>query len=102
VLRVEFHPKARRELAEAAQWFNERSDNLGEALLDEVDAATARLLIMPGMGSLIRHRRIPPGHRKWVLARFRYILVYRVVNQVLWVVAVAHTSRKPGYWADRL
>jgi hypothetical protein len=36
------------------------------------------------------------------LARFRYRIVYVVLNDELLVVAVAHTSRAPEYWHMRL
>ena len=33
---------------------------------------------------------------------FPFRLVYFIVGDVLWVLAVAHDKRKPGYWLDRL
>lgn len=44
-----------------------------------------------------------PEVRRIRLQRFdEYDLVYTVVNDTLWIVAVAHAKRKPGYWVDRL
>ena len=39
--------------------------------------------------------------RKLRLGKFPYSLVYRVSDDVITVLAVAHQSRKPGYWQGR-
>jgi hypothetical protein len=36
------------------------------------------------------------------VGNFPFHLVYRLSGSVLRVIAVAHTSRRPGYWRDRL
>jgi hypothetical protein len=33
--------------------------------------------------------------------RFPYNVVYRIRDDDIYVVAVAHTSRRPNYWKDR-
>ncbi len=43
-----------------------------------------------------------PGVRTWALKRFPYTLVYRVEGDLITVIAVAHQSREPRYWVDRL
>jgi hypothetical protein len=37
-----------------------------------------------------------------VLKRFPYDIVVRELSEEILVVAVAHHSRRPGYWRDRL
>jgi len=39
--------------------------------------------------------------RKLPVGKFPYTLVYRVQGEVITVIAVAHQSRAPGYWAGR-
>jgi hypothetical protein len=51
------------------------------------------------------HPNLPaePEVRKLQLHRFsEYGLVYSIVNDTFWIVAVAHAKRRPGYWTDRL
>jgi hypothetical protein len=36
------------------------------------------------------------------LRRLRYGLFYLVERDTITLVAIAHTSRRPGYWLDRL
>jgi toxin ParE1/3/4 len=40
--------------------------------------------------------------RKYKVARFPYSVVYSLRNERIFVSAVAHTSRRPFYWHDRL
>jgi plasmid stabilization system protein ParE len=41
------------------------------------------------------------GTRELVLRRFPYTIVYRVMNGVIVIVAIAHHSREKGYWQSR-
>lgn len=41
--------------------------------------------------------------RKVQLKRFsEYGLIYTVIEDTFWIVAVAHAKRRPGYWIARL
>lgn len=93
----EFRPQARRELLEATQWY--LADG-GPAVAEQFEWALQRALrlleFMPQLGSPSY-----PGVRTWPLKHFPYTLVYRVKGKVITVIAVAHQSREPGYWAGR-
>ena len=41
------------------------------------------------------------GTRRYLFHRFPFQVVYRVVNDHIQVVAVAHGRRRPGYWKVR-
>ena len=36
------------------------------------------------------------------MARFPFTIRYLELQDCIWIVAFAHTSRKPGYWKARL
>jgi hypothetical protein len=42
------------------------------------------------------------GTRFYRLHRFPYLVVYRMTDDEVFVVAVAHHRRRVDYWADRL
>ena len=92
-----FRLQAQRELVEATQWYLE---DAGPAVAEQFEWAVQRALrllaVMPRLG-----RASYPGVRTWPLKHFPYTLVYRVKGEVISVVAVAHQSRTPGYWAAR-
>lgn len=95
-MKLEFHPDAEMELVEAAAYYEARVAGLGQRLGREVDRTTAVLLEHPGIGAAIE-----PGLRRFALDRFPYTLIDSVVGDVLYMLAVAHRSRRPGYWRAR-
>ena len=95
-MRLEFHPDAEMELGEAAAYYEERVTGLGERFGREVEHFTALLLDHPDIGA-----EIEPGLRRFVLDRFPYALIDCVAGDVLYVLAVAHQRRRPGYWRER-
>lgn len=64
--------------------------------LDEIDQALGLLIRFPDLGETEIHsvRTLP-------LHGFPYSLIYRHQVDVIRVIAVAHHSRRPGYWAER-
>jgi toxin ParE1/3/4 len=93
---VRFLRDAEAELVESARWYEENSPGLGARFLDEVERTLAILGEHPEIG-----RSLGADYRRVLTPRFPYALVYRFVEEEVVVVAVAHTSRRPGYWKDR-
>ena len=46
--------------------------------------------------------RLRKGYRRINLKVFPFYLAYVTEGELIWVLAVAHVSRKPGYWKKRL
>ncbi|MBM3333096.1 type II toxin-antitoxin system RelE/ParE family toxin, partial [Candidatus Sumerlaeota bacterium] len=40
-------------------------------------------------------------YRRCLLKRFPYGLIYRIETERIYVMAVAHLHREPGYWKKR-
>ena len=40
--------------------------------------------------------------RRYLLRGFPFLLIYRQHGDIVEILAVAHTSRKPGYWKARV
>jgi toxin ParE1/3/4 len=90
-------PQAQDELQQAAVFYIEQASIvLGEAFINEFERSTSILLATPHIGSIWRS-----GTRRFSLHRFPYSIIYQVKPDLLRVVAVAHQSRRPGYWAKR-
>ena len=41
------------------------------------------------------------AYRKFVVHHFPYLVFYEIVDDIVVVHAIAHSKRRPGYWADR-
>jgi plasmid stabilization system protein ParE len=91
------HPEAESDLREAAEYYRERAGNtLAQAFLAEFEHAAQLLLQHPMLGALWLH-----GKRRLVMKHFPYIVIYTSAAQEIRVWAVAHQSRRPGYWRNR-
>lgn len=65
----------------------------------DLDALIARICESPQMYPIIH----PPDIRQARMGRpFRYSVIYRERDDGISIIAVAHPSRKPGYWLDRI
>jgi hypothetical protein len=42
------------------------------------------------------------GTRKRRLYHFPYTVYYVEFDESIWIVAIAHQKRRPGYWTDRV
>ncbi|MGD9889167.1 MAG: type II toxin-antitoxin system RelE/ParE family toxin [Halothiobacillaceae bacterium] len=96
-MRLRLHPDAELDVQRAALFYEERAGRaLANALLDEYERALGGLLLHPLMGSVVEGglRRIP-------LKGFPYSIFYEPVAQEVRVMALAHQSRRPGYWLER-
>ncbi len=93
---VIFLDPALREMREAAQWYNRQEAGVGEEFLTEVDRAIDRFMFDPPAR--------PTAGRdvyRHPVDRFPFDLLYRIRPEQIEIVAVAHHSRKPGYWQRR-
>lgn len=95
-VRISFHPAAAAEVEAAVQWYVERSPVAARAFAAEVNACVERVRAAPD-----RWPRYVHGTRRYLFPHFPYSLVYRVQNEEVEVVAVAHHRRRPDYWRGR-
>ncbi len=99
---VRFHPAAAEEAEEAAAWYADERISLGQDFVRELDAALA--LLKSNTIPSTPHPHVPNGLgvRRFTLKRFKFDVVFVERGEALTVVAVAHHSRRPGYWKARL
>ena len=91
------HPEAQTDLRDAAQFYREQAGaSLAQAFLAEFEHSVGPLLQYPRLGSVWRH-----GKRRLLTRRFPFSIIYAVVDEQVRVLAVAHHSRRPGYWHSR-
>ncbi|MBI2214210.1 MAG: type II toxin-antitoxin system RelE/ParE family toxin [Acidobacteria bacterium] len=67
-----------------------------EAFVAEIDHAIERISEAPERYPETRH-----GRRRFVLFSFPFDVVYRASGERIEIIAVAHHSRRPGYWTSR-
>jgi len=95
---VHFSDPAAAELSAAVQWYEKRRAGLGAEFFDAVTTTIALIQSHPEVGA-VRPGRL--ASRQFKVHRFPYRVVYRLRDDDSYVVAVAHSSRRPDYWKHR-
>jgi len=84
------------ELNDAICYYEEQQTGLGLRLKEEVDQHVKWI---------IKNTTLPRiregGYRRVNLKVFPYYIAYIVREKTLWVLAIAHSHRKPEYWIKR-
>lgn len=96
-MKAEFHPAASEEIVETAAYYDGEVPGLGNSFIIEVERIIEILRDQPKIG-----QRIKKEFRRIILARFPYSLIYYIEPERIWVIAVAHQHRRPGYWQERI
>jgi plasmid stabilization system protein ParE len=95
-MRLIVRPEAESELLEAIDWYETRSPGLGSELLRCIDACFQRVLRNPELYPVV-HR----GIRMAIIRRFPYLVLYRLGDESITVIAVFHAKRDPKNWKSR-
>ena len=92
------HPEAVKEHKQQVAYYEEIQAGLGKryhteflAVLSHVCAAPKRLRVV-----------LAPNIRRALFKVFHFAIIYREVDGVVQVLAIAHQRREPGYWNGRL
>lgn len=96
-MRAVLHPAADIELSEATAYYAAIDPRLGERFYLEMERLMREICAHPKTFRQFD----PPAHRHFSLV-FPYGVIYLEQDDCLWIVAVMHMKRKPGYWKTRL
>ncbi len=99
---LEFHPEALEEFDAAGVWLDRERPGHGVLLYEEVRKRIVQAARLPKSGAPVVGFDAQYDVRSYGVRRFRYRVITAVVKGASLVVAVAHASREPGYWRDRL
>jgi plasmid stabilization system protein ParE len=93
---IDFHLEATRELEQSVAWYLERSGTAAKGFALAVDAALDKISQTPE-----RFPRVDRRHRAGNLKKYPFQIIYRREDKRIYVIAVAHAKRRPGYWRTR-
>lgn len=96
-MNVCFHEGAETDFEEAIRYYQQQQEGLGPKFAKAVKAAVKNLAeatrAAPAVYRDCRFRRVH---------KFPYLLIYRVENDVIHILAIAHQKRNLSYWHTRL
>lgn len=88
--------QANRDLRSALTYYGDRSWLNAQRFLDELGAVTERIESLPQSGHPYLNET-----RRVLMPNYPYGVVYRADDAGLVLVAIAHLSRRSGYWIER-
>ncbi|MBC8180788.1 type II toxin-antitoxin system RelE/ParE family toxin [candidate division KSB1 bacterium] len=94
---VEYHPHAKAEIRNSANWYDKKVDGLGLEFMLEVKAAESKIIDNPESWASYEQ-----GTRRYIMKRFPYSIIYLLTAEKIQIVAVAHSKRRPEYWKNRI
>lgn len=90
------NPEAETDLADAYAWYEGRRAGLGDVLLARVEEVFEVIERTPELfGKAFQDLRMAR------IRRFPYVVVYRIDDDQVTVIAIYHTSRDPRGWQGR-
>jgi toxin ParE1/3/4 len=92
-----FHPDVQYDIKEPYDWYEGKAIGLGDDFVNELESAIEAVTVLPDTWP-----NFLKGFRRFLLKRFPFSLIYRASKDRIYIVAVMHNSRKPGYWVDRI
>lgn len=96
-VRVSLSNEAQADADAVVDWYTGESAFIAaDEFVNELDRALGLLNRFPELG-----HASASNTRTLALHSFPYSLIYRLQGDLIRVIAVAHHSRRPGYWAGR-
>ena len=97
---IRYLDEAREDLRAEVSWYREhRGVHVAECFLDEISEAVELLAELPDAGPV---SALDSRVRIRNLRRIRHTIVYQVRPATIFILAIAHMRRRPGYWLDRV
>lgn len=91
-MRIEVSDAARRDIVAAFLFLRERNPKAAQSIRSAVRRAVLSLKRFPNRGRLGQKREF----RELVVGRTPYIVVYAVIDDVVFVTRIRHTSQDPA------
>ncbi len=95
--KIIIHEEAEKELWHAVDYYEGKVAGLGLDFEYEIQKALLSIQRHPNIHTESKH-----GVRRHLLYKFPYFIYFDKYEEYIWIIAFAHTSRKPYYWKNRI
>ena len=95
-MKVRFHPDAEHEFEEAFDFYDECETGLGLRFAKEIQRGIELICGFPDLWP-----DFSSSTKRFLVKQFPYGIIYSVYQDTIYILAVMHLSRKPGYWHER-
>ena len=96
-MNILFATGALEEAQEAKAYYESEVDGLGKAFIAVIHSSIQEIKSYP-----CRSRLFHANYRRFLIERFPFGIIYRIEEDTIFVVAIAHLKRRPFYWKERM
>lgn len=97
MLPIYFHPVADEELQTSVLYYERQVEGLGSEFVDAVEHAIGIIQEYPEVGI-----KFSSHTRRYLVERFPFGIIYSIETNRIFIIAIMHLHRKPGYWTNRM
>jgi len=101
-LKIRILVDAEAEIESARRYFNKQAFALGDRFLEDLALTLERVEAEPERFPKLETLPDSEPYHRALLKIFQYAVIFEILEEEILLVAVAHTSRKPNYWLNRL
>jgi len=95
-MKIRFVEEAQAEFFEGIIYYEAARSGFGQRFKDKVDQCVLWIADHPQLYNIRSN-----GHKRINLRVFPYYIPFIVREDTLWILAIAHASKKPNYWISR-
>jgi len=96
---LRLHTGARSDYEEASNWYADRSLRAAERFEAAVQQVLDQIRATPESFPVWEEDE---RHRYAIVKRFPFVVFYRVIGEMINVLAIQHAKRDPAYWRHRI
>ena len=95
-MKIKLHPKAEEDLNKALSYYTNIDINLERKFINYLDKTFSKILDFPNL-----YQYETKTSQKVLMDKFPYIVIYEQYEDIIMILAIFHTSRKPINLQDR-
>ena len=95
-MKVRFNPEAVLEINAAVDYYEDNEAGLGIEFVMEIQKGIEMISNYPDSW-----QQLSVSTRRYLIKRFPFGIIYLSYKDTLYIIAIMHLNRKPGYWKKR-
>lgn len=95
-MRYSFHPAAKKEFYEAIDYYEDCQIGLGLEFAKELYDSVDRIIRFPNTWP-----QFSSNTRRCLTNRFPFGIIYQIIDNEIFIIAIMQLNRKPNYWKKR-
>ena len=94
---IELSDEAEVDFEKSYTYYYKDSPKVADTFFTEINLAFERIGQAPNISPIVRE-----SIRRYVVKKFPFVIYYRIISEMIQVIAIFHSSRSPKIWNERI